>query len=348
MLIIINILILCVVLFLYIHIYNHNKTSNYLELYEMENVSKEKLEDILNYKQPLLLNNYNLVKNINMKYLLSEFSIFNINIYKNISEELCKINIQDYYSSTNYTNYLSYNNEEFLQETSINKILCKNDIFFRPHNVCKKKYDIIMGAKNNNTRLKYSINSRNLLYLSCGQIEVTLCPPKYYKNLHIKKNYESLEFYSQINIYNVEPIYKNDFNKIKFLRVILNVGQVLIIPPFWFYSIKFLEKHSIVFLNTYRTYINYVSLIPHLFMQLLQLGNVKLNIKKNNYCKNIINSEENELKEASEETELKEASEENELKEAREENELKETSEENELKEASEENELKEAREEKQ
>ena len=348
MLIIINILILCVVLFLYIHIYNHNKTSNYLELYEMENVSKEKLEDILNYKQPLLLNNYNLVKNINMKYLLSEFSIFNINIYKNISEELCKINIQDYYSSTNYTNYLSYNNEEFLQETSINKILCKNDIFFRPHNVCKKKYDIIMGAKNNNTRLKYSINSRNLLYLSCGQIEVTLCPPKYYKNLHIKKNYESLEFYSQINIYNVEPIYKNDFNKIKFLRVILNVGQVLIIPPFWFYSIKFLEKHSIVFLNTYRTYINYVSLIPHLFMQLLQLGNVKLNIKKNNYCKNIINSEENELKEASEETELKEASEENELKEAREENELKETSEENELKEASEENELKEASEEKQ
>ena len=346
MLIIINILILCVVLFLYIHIYNHNKTSNYLELYEMENVSKEKLEDILNYKQPLLLNNYNLVKNINMKYLLSEFSIFNINIYKNISEELCKINIQDYYSSTNYTNYLSYNNEEFLQETSINKILCKNDIFFRPHNVCKKKYDIIMGAKNNNTRLKYSINSRNLLYLSSGQIEVTLCPPKYYKNLHIKKNYETLEFYSQINIYNVEPIYKNDFNKIKFLRVILNVGQVLLIPPFWFYSIKFLEKHSIVFLNTYRTYINYVSLIPHLFMQLLQLGNVKLNIKKNNYCKNIINNEANELKETSEEKELKEASEENELKEASEENELKEASEENELKEASEETELKEASEE--
>ena len=341
MLIIINILILCVVLFLYIHIYNHNKTSNYLELYEMENVSKEKLEDILNYKQPLLLNNYNLVKNINMKYLLSEFSIFNINIYKNISDEICKINIQDYYSSTNYTNYLSYNNEEFLQETSINKILCKNDIFFRPHNVCKKKYDIIMGAKNNNTRLKYSINSRNLLYLSSGQIEVTLCPPKYYKNLHIKKNYETLEFYSQINIYNVEPIYKTDFNKIKFLRVILNVGQVLIIPPYWFYSIKFLEKHSIVFLNTYRTYINYVSLIPHLFMQLLQLGNVKLNIKKNNYCKNIINnetntsqnSEEQELKENSEEKELKENSEEKELKEI-----SKDNSEEKELKEISKDN----------
>ena len=292
MLIIINLLILCVVLFLYIHIYNHNKTSNYLELYEMENLSKEKLEDIINYKQPLLLNSINLVENINVKHLLSEYSTFNINIYNNTSDNLCKINLQDYYDVASSTNYLSYNNEEFLQETSIAKILCKNDIFFRPPNMCAKKYDVIMGAQNNNTRLKYSINSRNILYLSSGQVEVTLCPPKYYKNLHVKKNYETLEFYSQINIYNVDNIYKNDYNKIKFLRVILNVGQVLVIPPYWFYSIKFLEKHTLAFLNSYTTYINYVSLIPHLTMQLLQLGNVKLNVKKSNYCKNTIKPEE--------------------------------------------------------
>lgn len=292
MLIIINLLILCVVLFLYIHIYNHNKTSNYLELYEMENLSKEKLEDIINYKQPLLLNSINLVENINVKHLLSEYSTFNINIYNNTSDNLCKINLQDYYDVASSTNYLSYNNEEFLQETSIVKILCKNDIFFRPPNMCAKKYDVIMGAQNNNTRLKYSINSRNILYLSSGQVEVTLCPPKYYKNLHVKKNYEALEFYSQINIYNVDNIYKNDYNKIKFLRVILSVGQVLVIPPYWFYSIKFLEKHTLAFLNSYTTYINYVSLIPHLTMQLLQLGNVKLNVKKSNYCKNTIKPEE--------------------------------------------------------
>jgi hypothetical protein len=303
MLIIINLLILCVVLFLYIHIYNHNKTSNYLELYEMENLSKEKLEDIINYKQPLLLNSINLVENINVKHLLSEYSTFNINIYNNNSDNLCKINLQDYYDVASSTNYLSYNNEEFLQETSIVKILCKNDIFFRPPNMCAKKYDVIMGAQNNNTRLKYSINSRNILYLSSGQVEVTLCPPKYYKNLHVKKNYETLEFYSQINIYNVDNIYKNDYNKIKFLRVILNVGQVLVIPPYWFYSIKFLEKHTLVFLNSYTTYVNYVSLIPHLTMQLLQLGNVKLNVKKSNYCKNTIKPEEttrDEIKEIEE------------------------------------------------
>jgi hypothetical protein len=271
----------------------------------MENLSKEKLEDIINYKQPLLLNAINLVENINVKHLLSEYSTFNINIYNNNSENLCKINLQDYYDVASSTNYLSYNNEEFLQETSIAKILCKNDIFFRPPNMCAKKYDVIMGAQNNNTRLKYSINSRNILYLSSGQLEVTLCPPKYYKNLHVKKNYETLEFYSQINIYNVDSIYKNDYNKIKFLRVILNVGQVFVIPPYWFYSIKFLEKHTLAFLNSYTTYINYVSLIPHLTMQLLQLGNVKLNVKKTNYCKNTIKPEKTEKTETLEARETK-------------------------------------------
>ena len=298
MLIIINLLILSIVLFLYIHIYNHNKTSNYLELYELESLSKEKLEDVINFKQPMLLNNYNLVKNINMKYLLSEYSIFNINLYNKTNNVLCKTNLQDFYNSittnSGSINYLSYNNEEFLQETSIDKILCKNDIFFRPPNMCNKKYDIIMGAKNNYTQLKYSINSRNLLYLSSGQVEVTLCPPKYYKNLHVKKNYEMLEFYSQIDIYNVESNYRNDYNKIKFLRLLLNVNQVLVIPPYWFYSIKFIEKHSIVLLNTYTTYINYVSLIPHLCMQLLQLGNVKLNIIKKKQLDNIDNKDNEE------------------------------------------------------
>jgi hypothetical protein len=288
MLIIINLLIFCIVLFIYIHIYNDNKTSNYLELYEMENLSKEKLEDVISFKQPLLLNNYTLINNINMNYLLSEYSMFHLNLYDNQRDSLYKISLLDYFhtiSTDSSVNYLTYSNDEFLQETSIDKILCKNDIFFRPYNICNKKYDIICGAKNNYTKLKYSINSRNLLYISSGQIEVTLCSPKYYNNLHVKKNYETLEFYSQINIYDVESIYKNDFNKIKFLRVILNIDQVLIIPPYWFYSIRFIQQDTIVFQNTYTTYINLLSTAPQLFIQLLQISNVKLNIVKANYYK---------------------------------------------------------------
>ena len=292
---IINFLIFCVVLFLYIHVYNHIKTSSYLEVYEIENLSKDKFEDINNFKQPLLLNNYSLVNNINIDYLISNYPTFDLNLYNKQNESFLKIKMEEFDSIVNIdnsNNYISCNNKEFLEETTIEKILSSSDAFFRPYNVCSKSYDIIMGKKNNTTQLKYSINSRNILYLSNGQIEVTLCPPKYYKNLHVQKNYELLDFYSAIDINNIQPHYKNDYHKAKFLRVLLNVNQVLIIPPYWFYSIKFLEENSIVFLNSYRTFTSSIAIIPELFIQLLQQNNLKLNMIKEKQDKNEPNETE--------------------------------------------------------
>ena len=44
-------LIFCVVLFLYIHVFFHVKTSNDLEIYDIELPNKEKFEEICNLKQ---------------------------------------------------------------------------------------------------------------------------------------------------------------------------------------------------------------------------------------------------------------------------------------------------------
>jgi len=283
---VINFMIFCIVLFIYIHVYNHIKTSNYLEVYEIENLSKDKFEDIINFKQPLLLNNTSLINNIDINYLISNYPTFDLNLYNKQNGVFLKTKMEDFdaiINSDTSNNYITYNNKEFLEETTIEKLLSSSDTFFRPYNVCNKNYDIIMGRKNNTTQLKYSINSRNILYLSSGKIEVTMCPPKYYKNLHVQKNYELLDFYSAIDINNVQSTYKNDYHKVKFLRVLLNTTQVLIIPPYWFYSIKFLEENTIVFLNSYRTYTSSIAIVPDLFIQLLQENNLKLNIIKELY-----------------------------------------------------------------
>jgi hypothetical protein len=286
---VINFMIFCIVLFIYIHVYNHIKTSSYLEVYEIENLSKDKFEDIINFKQPLLLNNNSLINNVDVDYLISNYPTFDLNLYNKQNGLFLKTKMEDFDSIINsdISNiYITYNNKEFLEETTLEKLLSSNDAFFRPYNVCNKNYDIIMGKKNNTTQLKYSINSRNILYLSSGKIEVTMCPPKYYKNLHVQKNYELLDFYSAIDINNVQSNYKNDYHKVKFLRVLLNTSQVLIIPPYWFYSIKFLEENSIVFFNSYRTYTSSIAIVPDLFIQLLQENNLKLNIIKELYSKN--------------------------------------------------------------
>ena len=44
------IIIFCLVLFIYIHIYFHFKTSNDLEVYELEKPSKDKFEENMRYK----------------------------------------------------------------------------------------------------------------------------------------------------------------------------------------------------------------------------------------------------------------------------------------------------------
>ena len=280
---IVSCLVFCVVLFLYVHIYNHIKTSNYLEVYETENLSKDKFEDIINFKQPLLLNNDSLLNNITVDYLINNYPTFDLNLYNKQKDLVLKIRTEEFKNILNMdssNNFISYNNKEFLEETTIEKILSSNDSFFMPYNVCNKMYDIIMGKKNTTTQLKYSINSRNILYLSSGKIEVTLCPPKYYKNLHVQKKYELLDFYSAIDINNVQPIYKNDYYKVKFLRVLLNTSQILLIPPYWFYSIKFIEENTVAFLNSYQTFTSNIAILPDLFMQLLQQNNLKLNIVK--------------------------------------------------------------------
>ena len=119
-----------------------------------------------------------------------------------------------------------------------------------------------------------------------------------------------MDYYSSIDINNIQPIYKNDYHKAKFLRVMLNTDQVLIIPPYWFYSIKFLEENTIAFFNSYRTFTSSIAIIPDLFIQMLQQNNLKLNmIKKtdinneNIISKSVINENETETESLNNETE---------------------------------------------
>ena len=50
------VLIFCSILFLYVHIYFHLKTSDDLEVYEIDKPSKDKLEEICDLRQPVVFN----------------------------------------------------------------------------------------------------------------------------------------------------------------------------------------------------------------------------------------------------------------------------------------------------
>ena len=85
--ILINLFIFCLVLFFYIHIIFNYKKSNDLEVYEIEEPSKEKLEEICDIKQPILFNIYNenLENTFNYEYLLNNYNSFDLKIRTNDS-----------------------------------------------------------------------------------------------------------------------------------------------------------------------------------------------------------------------------------------------------------------------
>jgi len=281
--ILINLLILTVTLFLYIHIYNQIKTSNYLEVYEIENISKDKFEELCDLKQPLLINNISLL-DFDIPYIQNNYGSFDIKITNKDTTDmflpmkfLTAIELFDKDSSANY---ISENNKEFLEETSLIKEFSINDLFLRPIGTSSIEYDLILGSINSYTPLSYNLNCRNYYSVLTGSIEITLCPPKDYKYLYVNKDYENFKFTSVVDILEPQDEYKNEFEKVKFLRVILEPNRLLQIPAYWFFSIKILESNTLISNFKYTTYMNSLAMAPELFMKFLQKNNIKQNIAK--------------------------------------------------------------------
>lgn len=86
--IIISFFIFCLVLFIYLHIQFHLKTSNDLEIYELDDASKEKLEEVCDMRQPVIFNyeDEKVIETTNKKFILDNYSSFEVKI-RNINDK---------------------------------------------------------------------------------------------------------------------------------------------------------------------------------------------------------------------------------------------------------------------
>jgi len=285
----ITIMIFFIVLFIYLHVVYHLKVSDDLEVYELEDTSKDKLEEICDIRQPVIFDfkNEELINLCNLNKVISDYGAFDIKI-RNLKEKNYKSEMYvpltlnssfELFNKDEECKYLSENNEDFLEETGLIKTFKHNDSFIRPYMVSNCYYDYIISSKNSETKLKYELNYRNYYYVSQGSITIKLLPPKSYKYLNVVKDYENYEFSSPINIWDVQEEYKNDISKVKSLEVTVNKGQIIYIPAYWWYSIKLNEKSAICIFK-YRTYMNNIAILNHSLMHLLQRQNIKREIYK--------------------------------------------------------------------
>ena len=286
-------LIFCIVLFMYLHIYFHLKTSDDLEVYEIDLPSKEKLEELCDVKQPVLFTfAHNRLDNCTQKIILDTYGAFDVRV-RSCQDGLLAADDEELYIPLPFCNaynvihdasakkYLVEKNADFLEETSLSKSFQYNDAFLRPYLVTNCMYDYMMASPGTHTPFRYELNYRNFYLVTEGSLKVKLAPPKSTKYLYQIKDYENLEFRSPVNPWQIQAQYESDFAKIKCLELTVEAGKVLFIPAFWWYSFEFSPATTSVCCFKYRTIMNTVALSPQLFTHVLQVQNVKRNSVKN-------------------------------------------------------------------
>lgn len=297
--------IFCLVLFLYLHIQFHLKKSDDLEMYELDYASKDKLEEICDLRQPVLFD-FDCQKMIdvtNVSYLTSHYHAFDLKV-RNYHHGKTQGSTSSPYSKTTPNSeqdsassnefhmplplhstmklleedktsaYYTENNMDFLQETGIVKHIQYNDEFLRPYMVSNCHYDIMMGSQNTTTPFRYELNYRNYFLVTQGKVQVKMAPPKSSKYLYPIYDYENFEWRSPLNVWNIQPTYRADFDKIKCLEFTLVAGKTLYIPAYWWYSIQF-QKDSCITCLKYRTYMNNLAVSPYILLYALQQQNIK-------------------------------------------------------------------------
>ena len=278
------VLIFTTVLFFYLHIIYHLKKSNDLEIYEIITPSKNEMEEICNYRQPVIFDYKNdSYNNINLDLIESNYSSFDLNVRNSKSnttseEELyIPYKIKDLFTvfdNDKDNKYITENNEDFLNETGTVKYLKYNDTLIRPYFMMYSKYDLLSGSKNSRTPLRYNLYYRNYLHVINGSVKIKLAPPNSIKYLNEVKDFDNYEFRTDIDVWDIE---NNDtLNKVKFLEVNLQKDQLIYIPSYWWYSIEYDSKSLLINYN-YHTYMSMISIIPSILLYYLQAQNVKIN-----------------------------------------------------------------------
>jgi hypothetical protein len=128
-----------VVLFFYVHILFHYKVGNELEIYEISDVCKDKLEEICDIRQPVIFDitdsELNLCKTSTLEYVTKVYGAFDVKIKGTSNEtDMVPLNMkkaEDLFLQDKEGKYISYNNQEFLSETGIHKNIEYYDFFLK-------------------------------------------------------------------------------------------------------------------------------------------------------------------------------------------------------------------------
>ena len=132
-----------------------------------------------------------------------------------------------------------------------------------------EKLSFWMGPKNSITPLHYDYDYYNVLMILEGKKEIILIHPKYSKYLYEIEEYNIGSSWSQVDIWNIDiqkyPLLKH----ITYDKIILEKGESLYIPAFYWHSIRNIENSIAITYHYYTIYSILTIDIPNRLLHLI-------------------------------------------------------------------------------
>jgi hypothetical protein len=264
------------VLFLYIHVNYQYKKSEDLDIYEFEYTDMKTLQETCDVRQPIVFY---------FAPLIGKYAPINLEVLQAVEKEDGNIlnikDVHDYYKVLNSSSILpikvplsfqsvvqlihadtatphffSENNHEFVEETGIDSVMTKiGNRFLRPSCSVNQTFDFMTASKGVGLPMRFHTQTRKYIHVSSGRIVVKMAPFKYAKKLDFNKQF----LVSPMNCWKPQLQYIPYINKVRFLEFEVLEGYMLYIPPYWIYSIFYVENNTCLLEYNYRTAMNMVA-----------------------------------------------------------------------------------------
>lgn len=268
--------IFIVVLFVYVHVQFQLKTSTDTNVFELDGVIENRIDDVLNLKQPVVFRaaaaaapNSELLDAFTKNGILAPLKGADINVARSTGPDCPADNIRISASIESSTKlfdtedkYYSDRNGNAMKRlpAATLRTLCTHTEQMKPPFCSKTSHDMIFGTQGATTRLQYSIMFRNYFTATNGTVHVKLIPPTTLPDLAITPDYYDMEFSTAKHIWSDNA---PDAAKWDVKDVTLYKGQTLSVPPYWGYTIRLTTPNAFVVSTKYTTYMTDMATIHH-------------------------------------------------------------------------------------
>lgn len=271
----ISIVLFLIVLFLYVHLQYQYKKSEDLEIYEFDYSTNAELQEICDLKQPVLFR-IDMFEEVPSQFTIPEKNDVYVRDIRDYKDHKSIPSLRLSYSSASVLmdtdpkgHFFSEENSELMDIPDLGKLYKQMDPILSPPFAAFSKYDLLFGSSNAYTPFQYHTESRRFLFVGEGAgIRIKMTPWKNSKYLSPINDYEDYRFWSRVDLWK-DP-------KIKCLDFLVNPGFVIYVPPYWWYSIMFVDSknRSKIASFSYMSPMNVLANVPNWTYYFLQQQNM--------------------------------------------------------------------------